>query len=178
MFHPLDQRFRTVATRVACGAVVFGGLVSSLGLIAGAGPALAQQPAAPVTAPAPATSPEQSPVDHVEKRLTELHKKLHITAAQEPQWAAFADASRANAKTMTDLLRQRAQQVSAGSAVDDMKSYSQLTDAHADGVRKLVPVFQALYDTMSPAQKLNADAVFRNMQSHGEHHRPAKPATP
>jgi len=176
MSHSNDQRFRAVATRFAQRAIVFGGVVSSFGLIGSSGAAWAQQPAAPV--PAAAATAKRLPIDHVEQRLAQLHAKLKITAAQEPQWSAFADASRTDAKTMSDLLTQRSQQATTMTAVDDMKSYSQLTDAHADGVRKLVPVFQALYDTMSPEQKENADVVFGKMQAHHTPHPHAKKAKP
>jgi len=46
------------------------------------------------------------------------------------------------------------------SAVDDLRSYQKLADAHADGLKKLVPAFEALYNTMSQDQKKTADAVF------------------
>jgi hypothetical protein len=46
-------------------------------------------------------------------------------------------------------------------AVDDLKSYGEIADAHADGIKKLTPVFAALYASMSDAQKKEADAIFR-----------------
>ena len=40
------------------------------------------------------------------------------------------------------------------SAVDDLKSYGQVADVHADGIRRLTPAFQMLYDSMSDASRL------------------------
>jgi hypothetical protein len=39
-----------------------------------------------------------------------------------------------------------------------MRSYKAMADAHADGVRKLDPAFQALYDSISDDKKRNADS--------------------
>ena len=45
-------------------------------------------------------------------------------------------------------------------AVDNLKSYEQITDAHAEGLKKIMPDFEKLYNQMSPAQKKTADSVF------------------
>jgi hypothetical protein len=47
-------------------------------------------------------------------------------------------------------------------ATDDVKSYAAITAEHAKEMQKLVPAFQALYDTMSDSQKHVADQVFRS----------------
>ncbi len=47
-------------------------------------------------------------------------------------------------------------------AVDDLRSYSAITDAHAEGLKKFIPVFEALYASMSDAQKKNVDTLFHN----------------
>lgn len=44
------------------------------------------------------------PARHVEGRLAFLRAELKITEAQTPQWNAFTDALRANAKRMGDLM--------------------------------------------------------------------------
>ena len=46
-------------------------------------------------------------------------------------------------------------------AVDDLKSYSEIADAHADGLKKFTPAFEPLYAGMSDAQKKSADTLFR-----------------
>ena len=45
-----------------------------------------------------------NPSQHVEGRLAFIRAELAITEAQTPQWSAFADAFRANAKRMADLM--------------------------------------------------------------------------
>lgn len=76
---------------------------------------------------------------------------------------------RDNAGTMDSLRQARTSQANSMTAVDDLKSYSQIADAHADGIRKLTPAFQALYDSMSDVQKKNADLIFQT-----DHHHAAK----
>jgi hypothetical protein len=46
-------------------------------------------------------------------------------------------------------------------AVDDLKSYGEIANAHADGIKKFIPVFESLYASMSDAQKKSADTLFR-----------------
>ena len=106
------------------------------------------------------------PTDRVEARIKSLHDRLKITAAQETQWAAVADAMRDNARTMDAAIQQR-ETAKAMTAVDDLKAYQAIADAHAQGLQKLIPAFDALYASMSDDQKKNADAVF----SRGRHHR-------
>jgi protein CpxP len=107
---------------------------------------------------------QQSPAERVEARIKELHDKLHITAAQAPQWDAVTQAMRDNAKSMDALLKARAQTIKTASAIDDLHSYQALADAHSDGLKKFVPAFEALYGTMSDDQKKIADDVFRAHQ--------------
>jgi hypothetical protein len=45
-------------------------------------------------------------------------------------------------------------------AVDDLKTYQEFTQAHLDGPKNLTVAFVALYDTMPADQKKNADQVF------------------
>ena len=69
---------------------------------------------------------------------------------------------RDNAKTMDALITARDENAKNMTAVDDFKSYGEINQAHADGIKKFIPVFEALYDSMSDAQKKNADVVFAN----------------
>jgi LTXXQ motif family protein len=48
--------------------------------------------------------PMMDPSQHIEGRLAFLKTELKITEAQAPQWAAYADALRANAKRMGQLM--------------------------------------------------------------------------
>ncbi|MFZ1121388.1 MAG: Spy/CpxP family protein refolding chaperone, partial [Candidatus Binataceae bacterium] len=96
-----------------------------------------------------------------EARIKEFHKRLHITAAHQTQWDNLVQVMRDNAKAMTDLQQQRKQDAKAMTAVDAVKSYQAVIQAHEAGMAKFVPAFQALYDSMSDAQKKTADAMFR-----------------
>jgi hypothetical protein len=134
-----------------------------------------QNPASPAPmAPAAGTSPPSSAAmssapsakprsdTQVEARITQLHKELKITSAQESDWSKLAQDMRDNAHDMSSLLQERnaAAKAHPMTAVDNLKNYEQITDAHADGLKKLVPDFETLYGEMSPAQKKAADTVF------------------
>ena len=73
---------------------------------------------------------------------------------------SFAQVMRENAQAVDAVLKERAENLHAMNAVEDLRSYEKLADAHADGLRKLVPAFEALYNSMSDDQKKTADAVF------------------
>jgi periplasmic protein CpxP/Spy len=109
--------------------------------------------------------------DRVEQRIADLHAKLQITPAQQPQWDQFVQVMRDNAQSMDQTFQHRVQTMSAMTATENMQSYAQLASTNAQDVQKLVPAFQALYDTMSDAQKRTADQVFRDDAHHGDHPR-------
>jgi Spy/CpxP family protein refolding chaperone len=98
----------------------------------------------------------------VEAHIKSLHHQLRITAAQEPQWQAVAQAMRDNAKAIGALVEDRVAKTKSMTAIDDLNSYAAIADAHAAGVKSLIPAFEALYATMTDAQKKNADMVFRH----------------
>ena len=120
----------------------------------------AKPPATTEAAPVPAEANAA-----VEARIKELHSRLHITAAQQTQWDSLVQVMRDNAKAMTDLQAQKKQDAKAMNAVDAVKSYQAVIEAHEAGMAKFVPAFQALYDSMSNAQKASADSMFRGKVS-------------
>ena len=130
----------------------------------------AETPAPPApAAPSPRPAAKATRTDRVEARITMLHAKLAITPAQEPAWQNLIQVMRANAQTMEALSTARADKARTATAVDDLKSYAEITTAHAEGLKNFVPVFETLYGSMSDAQKAQADTLFR-----GPHHpRPA-----
>lgn len=109
-----------------------------------------------------------SPEDRVETRITELHSKIHITPAQENQWGKVAQVMRDNAKRQGELFHSRMENAKTLTAVEEMKSYAEISAAHADGAQQLIPVFETLYASMSDAQKKQADEAFHH--GHGHHH--------
>jgi periplasmic protein CpxP/Spy len=137
----------------------------------------AQPPGTQATTPPPpgnTTSPMAGhPVagknaeERVENRIKELHAQLRITSAEEAQWNQFAEVMRENAREMDQTLMQRAQQFSTMNAVQNLQSYAQLAEEHAQRVQKLVPAFENLYNAMPEQQKQIADQVFRgNAEKH------------
>jgi hypothetical protein len=100
--------------------------------------------------------------DRVEARIADLRTKLKITPAQTPQWDAFANVMRENARGMDSAFESRSSGRPKMNAVENMQSYSTLADQHAQDLRKLTPAFADLYNIMSEEQKRNADEVFRS----------------
>lgn len=131
-----------------------------------AGPGKSAMPAAAnanaVAAPAVARA---HPV--VERRIADLHERLKITSAEQPAFDAFADVMRSNAGRMDGLLQARRKGVATLTALDQMRSYQDLAQAHADDMRRLVPAFEHLYEGLSPEQKKLADTSFRNFAQTG-----------
>jgi len=144
------------------------------------GPANPAAPAAMTTAPANAkTAAPRKANDRVEKHIKSLHDQLKITAAQEAQWEPVAQTMRDNADQIDTLVEKR-NAARSMTALDDLNSYADFTQANSDGVKKLAAVFTPLYNNMSDEQKKNADKIF----SQGENRRvvhnkkPEKAKTP
>ena len=85
-----------------------------------------------------------------------------ITPEQEEAWNDVAQVMRDNAKTMEALIKARTENASTMTAVDDLKSYGEIAEAHADGIKNFISVFEPLYAGMSDAQKKTADTLFRH----------------
>jgi hypothetical protein len=128
----------------------------------------------PEAASAPPQGKESSHENRVETRIKDLHRKLKITAAQESQWNGFAQVMRENAQEVDAVLKERAESLHKMNAVEDLHSYEELADAHADGLKKLVPAFETLYNTMSEDQKKTADAVFAEHEKRPHEHGSSK----
>ena len=102
-----------------------------------------------------------SKVEHVEARIKELQARLKITPTQKEQWNNVTQVMRDNAKTMDALVKERAEHIDTMNAVDDLKSYGEVVQEHADGIKKFIAAFEPLYTSMSDAQKADADKLFR-----------------
>jgi periplasmic protein CpxP/Spy len=107
--------------------------------------------------------------ERVERRITELRTQLRITPAEQQQWDQFAGVMRENARDMDRIFIQRAQQLDSMTALQNMQSYEQLAEAHAQHLQKLVSAFQTLYDAMPDQQKQLADQIFHaNAEQHAQ----------
>ena len=109
----------------------------------------------------PARKARASKVDRTEARIKDLQARLKITPAQEELWNKVTQVMRDNAKTMDTLNQARFEKAKTLTAVEDLKSYSEIAQAHADGLKNFIPVFEALYASMSDDQKKDADTLFR-----------------
>jgi len=127
--------------------------------------------AAPTALHAAAAKPTTA--ERVEARIKNLHDKLRITTSQSVQWDAVAQVMRTHAMTMSETIAHRSDKANSMTAMDDLRSYQQVAQAHTDGLSQFIPVFANLYDGMSVQQKRNADLVF----SQAQHHRAAKSST-
>ena len=97
--------------------------------------------------------------DRVEQRIKTMHDKLDLTPEQEPQWKDVAKVMRENEADIHKLVQDRHENEPAN-AVEDLESYETIADAHADGLKKLVPVFESFYNDLSDEQQTRADSMF------------------
>ena len=144
------------------------GLLAATPLMAQTTPPTTATTPSPAAAPA-ATTPAAAPATHrdamVERRITELHAKLKITPAEQKPFDDFAQAMRDNAARMDQLVSDRHTMVQTATAVDQLKSYSDMAQAHAEEVSHLVAPFSTLYAALSPEQKKMADQSFREFSN-------------
>lgn len=109
----------------------------------------------------------------VEAHIKELHKELGITAAEEPQWERVAQTMRDNAQRLDKVIDERNASSDHATAVDDLNSYAQVTETHAENVKRMADAFSGLYSAMSDEQKREADKVF-NHKAHANNARSAR----
>jgi periplasmic protein CpxP/Spy len=156
MFYAFDRMSRTAAVAGVAAALVL--------LPLAAGPAkarsdqaalqlaqAARQGGAKTAAPAPSGGSE------IDRQIADLKKQLKITPQQEPQFNAFADVMRSNAKDVDAQMGQGSQNPNA---VEGLKQAQQFAEAQAASLKRLIPALQALYDALSDPQKKIADKVF------------------
>ena len=107
--------------------------------------------------------------ESVAERVRHLHSALRITADQETAWAAVANAMTENDRAMS-ALRDETKMARDGhrSAVEDLRTYEKFNRAHLDGLKTLIPAFEALYATMPDMQKALADQVFQHFGHTGD----------
>jgi hypothetical protein len=157
-------------------------LIAASFLGASALPAVAQNSNA-TTPNAPSTYNRNAPVNGAEngpqpavpsiqqvaqQRLANLHEQLGITANQEAEWGHFSRISLANAARMDNMYRQRAQDVPAMNAVQNLRSWGQIESTEAQDFERVVPAFDNLYQKLTPNQRQTADNLFRDMTEQAE----------
>jgi LTXXQ motif family protein len=134
------------------------GLVSGLLMIVGwpSGMAGMQPPAVSgvILAQAP---PNPRPPD-IEASIANLRQRLQITPAQEASFSAVANVLRANARAEASAPHQPP---ANASAVDELRAEIQYDEVELAGLKRLLPALEALYASLTPAQRQAADATFR-----------------
>lgn len=126
-------------------------------------------------AAAPAATPAAKAEKHsanVEAHIAQLKKQLKITDAQNATWETFAQVMRENGEAMESAIQEREANKDLN-AIEDLKSYANVAQTHADGAQKLAAAFQPVYDSLSPAQKKSADTMFEHTR-HGKMTAPTK----
>jgi hypothetical protein len=107
--------------------------------------------------------PMMGMTDHIEGRLAFLKTELKITDAEFPQWNAFADAIRASATQMNDMMKQGSAMMQGGtlpSLPQRLDFHEKHMTAHLEMLRKMKAALLPLYASFSDEQKRSADALF------------------
>ena len=123
------------------------------------------------TPPPPAGGSLSAPevAARVEHRLTRLHAEIGITPAQESLWAHYSGVVRASAQDMGALMARRRADLAIMTAPQNIQSLTDIAARHAANMQQLNGAFSALYGTLSPDQRMKADAALRQ---HGKHAHP------
>ena len=102
-----------------------------------------------------------STVEYTETQIKQLQSALTITEAQKPLWNNLTEVMRENAKDMDALTKDSAENAKAMNSVEHLKLHSQITEAHLAQLKKLIPPFEAFYNSQSDEQKKITDTLFR-----------------
>ena len=124
--------------------------------------ALLLPPLATAAAQAQPAGPGGNTQAATEQHIAAIKAQLRITPAEEAPWDDFAGVMRSNAAELGAKLADRTQHVPTMNAVDDLRSYAEVTGLRAQEATRLVGPFEALYGTLSPTQKQAADAMFQH----------------
>jgi hypothetical protein len=97
---------------------------------------------------------------HVEGRLAFLKTELKITDVQLPLWNAVADAIRANAKSMSEMMSGGMMGSSQTATLPEKLALREkMMTAHLEALRKFKAPVDPLYAALSPEQKRTADEL-------------------
>jgi hypothetical protein len=111
--------------------------------------------------------------DHVEGRIAFLKTELRITDPQMPQWNAFADALRANARRMGEMQNTMMQGGMSGqsgasvSAPDRLDRMEKMMTAMTEAVKASKSTLAPLYAVLTDEQKQMADQLIHGPMGMG-----------
>ncbi|WP_051335531.1 Spy/CpxP family protein refolding chaperone [Methylocapsa acidiphila] len=100
--------------------------------------------------------------EHVEGRIAFLKAELKITEAQSPQWTAFADTFRGDAKKMADMCMTMKEHGSAHMSADypdRLAMMEQHLTMRLDALRTLKAAAQPLFSVLTDEQKKAANKL-------------------
>ncbi len=151
----------------------------SAGIALSAAPLLAQDAGAPAAKERAAQKSQRDakglPSERIESRLTELKSALKITSAQEPQWNAFADTLRKQARAGDERVKERRARADKGARPAPMTAIQRLeqrqkfmADASA-GMNEVLATARPLYAALSPEQQKVADDLMARGGRDGQH---------
>jgi LTXXQ motif family protein len=96
---------------------------------------------------------------HIEGRLAFLKTELKIADAQAPQWNAFAETVRANAKSMAEAHQSTMSDGAAQTLPERLALEEKALSAHLDALKRTAGALDKVYDTLSVDQKKIADDI-------------------
>jgi protein CpxP len=105
---------------------------------------------------------------HLRERLQQVHDRLAITPAQQPQWDAVVLALRDNAQSMRANPAAAAIRSGHLTAVQDLHAAADLAHARVDALQRMIPPVEALYATLSPEQQRMADETLAKAMHAGK----------
>jgi hypothetical protein len=100
------------------------------------------------------------PFEHVEGRIAFLKAELKITDAQAPQWNAFADTLRSNAKAHQAMHEQMTKGGMPSAWPDRLAVQQKVLAARLDAMKALEAAAKPLYAVLTDDQKKVADQLF------------------
>ena len=130
----------------------------------------ASTPAPSANAPAATPSPRQfprrafaRPTDRVEARLAYIKTALKITDAQTPQWNAYADQVRKNARDTEQRIQSFQSQRKEGrqrpTVIERLERQQSFLSAAVTRLNELLAVEKPLYAVLAPEQQRVADEM-------------------
>jgi hypothetical protein len=99
------------------------------------------------------------PFEHTEGRIAFLKTELRITDAQTPQWNAFADTLRANAKAHQAMHEQMAKGGMPSSWLERLALQQKAMSTRLDGLKALETAAKPLYAVLTDEQRKLADQL-------------------
>jgi hypothetical protein len=100
-----------------------------------------------------------SAVEYIEAQIKQLQGALKITDAQKELWNNLTQVMRENAKEMDAFTNDSTEKNMTMNAVGQMKFRVLISQAHTDQLKKFIPPFEELYDSMSDQQKKDTDTI-------------------